>query len=44
VGPRHLWAMAGQGREMIPYLDPAYAWVQVGGQPQGSRTAGRCVP
>ncbi len=29
----YLWAMAGEGREMIPYLDPAYAWVQQGGQP-----------
>jgi 5-deoxy-glucuronate isomerase len=26
----YLWAMAGQGRQMIPYLDPRYAWVQEG--------------
>jgi 5-deoxy-glucuronate isomerase len=31
----YLWAMAGQGRQMIPYLDPAYAWVQQGRQPPG---------
>jgi 5-deoxy-glucuronate isomerase len=24
----YLWVMAGEGREMIPYLDPAHAWVQ----------------
>ncbi len=24
----YLWAMAGEGRTMIPYLDPAHAWVQ----------------
>ncbi len=29
----YLWVMAGQGREMIPYLDPAHAWVQQGGPP-----------
>ncbi len=29
----YLWAMAGVGRDMIPYLDPAHAWVQQGGQP-----------
>jgi 5-deoxy-glucuronate isomerase len=29
----YLWVMAGQGREMIPYLDPAHAWVQRGGPP-----------
>jgi 5-deoxy-glucuronate isomerase len=26
----YLWVMAGEGREMIPYLDPRYAWVQTG--------------
>lgn len=26
----YLWVMAGQGRQMIPYLDPRYAWVQNG--------------
>jgi 5-deoxy-glucuronate isomerase len=26
----YLWVMAGQGREMIPYLDPRHAWVQTG--------------
>jgi 5-deoxy-glucuronate isomerase len=26
----YLWVMAGEGREMIPYLDPRYAWVQNG--------------
>jgi 5-deoxy-glucuronate isomerase len=26
----YLWVMAGQGREMSPYLDPAHAWVQTG--------------
>jgi 5-deoxy-glucuronate isomerase len=26
----YLWVMAGEGREMIPYLDPAHAWVQQG--------------
>ncbi|MGH9069102.1 MAG: 5-deoxy-glucuronate isomerase [Acidimicrobiales bacterium] len=26
----YLWAMAGRGREMTPYLDPRYAWVQTG--------------
>jgi 5-deoxy-glucuronate isomerase len=26
----YLWAMAGEGREMMPYLDPAHAWVQQG--------------
>jgi 5-deoxy-glucuronate isomerase len=24
----YLWVLAGEGREMIPYLDPAHAWVQ----------------
>jgi 5-deoxy-glucuronate isomerase len=24
----YLWAMAGEGREMIPYMDPAHVWVQ----------------
>ncbi len=27
----YLWAMAGEGRVMLPYLDPAHAWVQQGG-------------
>ncbi len=26
----YLWVMAGVGREMAPYLDPRYAWVQTG--------------
>jgi 5-deoxy-glucuronate isomerase len=26
----YLWVMAGEGRQMIPYLDPAHAWVQTG--------------
>jgi len=26
----YLWVMAGQGRQMIPYLDPRHAWVQEG--------------
>jgi 5-deoxy-glucuronate isomerase len=26
----YLWVLAGDGREMIPYLDPAHAWVQQG--------------
>jgi 5-deoxy-glucuronate isomerase len=26
----YLWVMAGEGREMMPYLDPAHAWVQEG--------------
>jgi 5-deoxy-glucuronate isomerase len=26
----YLWVMAGQGRQMIPALDPAHAWVQQG--------------
>jgi 5-deoxy-glucuronate isomerase len=26
----YLWVMAGQGRQMIPYLDPEHAWVQTG--------------
>jgi 5-deoxy-glucuronate isomerase len=26
----YLWVMAGEGRQMIPYLDPRYAWVQTG--------------
>ncbi|HEU5157738.1 MAG TPA: 5-deoxy-glucuronate isomerase [Streptosporangiaceae bacterium] len=24
----YLWVMAGEGRQMIPYLDPRHAWVQ----------------
>lgn len=24
----YLWVMAGEGRQMIPYFDPAHAWVQ----------------
>jgi 5-deoxy-glucuronate isomerase len=24
----YLWVMAGDGRQMIPHFDPAYAWVQ----------------
>jgi 5-deoxy-glucuronate isomerase len=24
----YLWVLAGEGREMIPYMDPAHAWVQ----------------
>jgi 5-deoxy-glucuronate isomerase len=32
----YLWVMAGDGREMIPYLDPAHAWVQQG-EPPGTR-------
>jgi 5-deoxy-glucuronate isomerase len=24
----YLWAMAGEGRVMVPFLDPAHAWVQ----------------
>ncbi len=24
----YLWVMAGDGRQMAPYLDPAHAWVQ----------------
>jgi 5-deoxy-glucuronate isomerase len=24
----YLWVMAGDGRKMIPYFDPAHAWVQ----------------
>lgn len=27
----YLWAMAGQGRQMIPRLDPRHAWVQQDG-------------
>jgi 5-deoxy-glucuronate isomerase len=27
----YLWVMAGQGRQMIPYLDPRHAWVQESG-------------
>jgi 5-deoxy-glucuronate isomerase len=27
----YLWVLAGEGREMIPHLDPAHAWVQQGG-------------
>ncbi len=26
----YLWVMAGEGREMIPFLDPKHAWVQEG--------------
>ncbi len=26
----YLWVMAGQGRQMVPYLDPQHAWVQEG--------------
>ncbi|HET9077167.1 MAG TPA: 5-deoxy-glucuronate isomerase [Acidimicrobiales bacterium] len=26
----YLWVMAGDGREMIPHLDPRHAWVQQG--------------
>lgn len=26
----YLWVLAGEGREMIPYMDPAHAWVQEG--------------
>jgi 5-deoxy-glucuronate isomerase len=26
----YLWVMAGRGREMAPYLDPAHEWVQTG--------------
>jgi 5-deoxy-glucuronate isomerase len=26
----YLWVMAGEGRQMIPHLDPRYAWVQTG--------------
>jgi 5-deoxy-glucuronate isomerase len=26
----YLWVLAGEGRQMIPYLDPAHAWVQPG--------------
>jgi 5-deoxy-glucuronate isomerase len=26
----YLWVMAGEGRQMIPYLDPDHAWVQTG--------------
>jgi 5-deoxy-glucuronate isomerase len=26
----YLWLMAGEGRQMIPYLDPRHAWVQTG--------------
>ncbi len=26
----YLWAMAGEGRVMMPFLDPAHAWVQQG--------------
>ncbi|MCL6538394.1 MAG: 5-deoxy-glucuronate isomerase [Acidothermus sp.] len=30
----YLWVMAGEGRQMIPFLDPRYAWIQQSG---GSR-------
>jgi 5-deoxy-glucuronate isomerase len=26
----YLWVMAGDGREMMPYLDPAHVWLQEG--------------
>jgi len=26
----YLWVMAGEGRQMIPFLDPEHAWVQTG--------------
>lgn len=26
----YLWVLAGEGREMMPYMDPAHAWVQEG--------------
>jgi 5-deoxy-glucuronate isomerase len=26
----YLWVMAGEGREMAPYLEPPHAWVQDG--------------
>jgi 5-deoxy-glucuronate isomerase len=26
----YLWVMAGEGRQMAPYLDPQHAWVQTG--------------
>jgi 5-deoxy-glucuronate isomerase len=26
----YLWVMAGEGREMMPYMDPAHVWVQNG--------------
>jgi 5-deoxy-glucuronate isomerase len=26
----YLWVMAGEGREMIPYMDPAHVWVHEG--------------
>jgi 5-deoxy-glucuronate isomerase len=26
----YLWVMAGEGRQLIPYLDPQHAWVQTG--------------
>jgi len=26
----YLWVMAGEGREPMPFLDPAHAWVQTG--------------
>ena len=26
----YLWVMAGNGRQMIPALDPQHAWVQTG--------------
>jgi 5-deoxy-glucuronate isomerase len=26
----YLWVMAGEGREMMPYMDPAHVWVQEG--------------
>ncbi len=28
----YLWVMAGDGRRMAPYLDPAHAWVQESGR------------
>lgn len=26
----YLWVMAGQGRDLAPYLDPRHAWIQTG--------------
>ena len=26
----YLWVMAGDGRVMMPYMDPAHVWVQQG--------------
>ena len=30
IGGASLWVMAGNGRQMIPALDPQHAWVQTG--------------